>query len=59
MLENTRDGFRFFAERLKQRGTRQIGDLAPGEGAIVSRFDVDESVLNGPAVKPLERRDPG
>ena len=105
VLENTRVGFRFFAERLKQRGTRPIADLAPGEGAIVSaagkkvagfrdadgrlhavssrcthlgcqvvwnaaertwdcpchasRFDVDGSVLNGPAVKPLERRDPG
>ena len=105
MLENTRVGFRFFAERLKQRGTRPIADLAPGEGAIVSaagkkvagfrdadgmlpavssrcthlgghvvwnaaertwdcpchasRFDVDGSVLNGPAVKPLEHRDPG
>jgi glycine/D-amino acid oxidase-like deaminating enzyme/nitrite reductase/ring-hydroxylating ferredoxin subunit len=105
VLENTRVGFRFFAERVKQRGTRPIADLAPGEGAIVSaggekvagfrdadgalhavssrcthlgcqvvwnaaestwdcpchasRFDVDGSVLNGPAVKPLERRDPG
>ena len=105
VLENARVGFRFFAERLKQRGTRPIADLAPGEGAIVSaagekvagfrdadgmlhavssrcthlgcqvvwnaaerswdcpchasRFDVDGSVLNGPAVKPLEHRDPG
>jgi glycine/D-amino acid oxidase-like deaminating enzyme/nitrite reductase/ring-hydroxylating ferredoxin subunit len=104
VLENTRVGFRFVAERIKQRGTRPIADLAPGEGAIVSaagekvagfrdadgtlhavssrcthlgcqvvwnaaektwdcpchasRFDVDGSVLNGPAVKPLERRDP-
>jgi Rieske Fe-S protein len=24
-----------------------------------SRFDVDGAVLEGPAVKPLERRDPG
>jgi glycine/D-amino acid oxidase-like deaminating enzyme/nitrite reductase/ring-hydroxylating ferredoxin subunit len=105
VLENTRVGFRFFAERVKQRGTRPIADLAPGEGAIVSaggekvagfrdadgtlhavssrcthlgcqvvwnaaestwdcpchasRFDVDGSVLNGPAVKPLEQREPG
>jgi Rieske Fe-S protein len=104
VLENARVGFRFFAERLKQRGTRPIADLAPGEGAIVSaagekvagfrdtdgtlhavssrcthlgcqvvwnaaettwdcpchgsRFDVDGSVLNGPAVKPLEGREP-
>jgi glycine/D-amino acid oxidase-like deaminating enzyme/nitrite reductase/ring-hydroxylating ferredoxin subunit len=102
VLENARVGFRFFAERVKQRGTRPIADLAPGEGAIVSaagekvagfrdadgtlhavssrcthlgcqvvwnaaestwdcpchasRFDVDGSVLNGPAVKPLEAR---
>jgi Rieske Fe-S protein len=102
VLENARVGFRFFAERVKQRGKRPIADLAPGEGAIVSaagekvagfrdadgtlhavssrcthlgcqvvwnaaestwdcpchasRFDVDGSVLNGPAVKPLEAR---
>ncbi|HEX5617578.1 MAG TPA: FAD-dependent oxidoreductase [Solirubrobacteraceae bacterium] len=105
VLENARVGFRFVAERVKQRGTRPIAELAPGEGAIVSaggekvagfrdadgtlhavssrcthlgcqvvwnaaestwdcpchasRFDVDGSVLNGPAVDPLERRDPG
>jgi len=104
VLENARVGFRFFAERVKQRGTRPIADLAAGEGAIVSaagekvagfrdadgmlhavssrcthlgcqvvwnaaertwdcpchgsRFDVDGSVLNGPAVKPLESREP-
>jgi Rieske Fe-S protein len=29
-------GVHFFADRLKQRGTRPIEDLAPGEGAIVS-----------------------
>jgi glycine/D-amino acid oxidase-like deaminating enzyme/nitrite reductase/ring-hydroxylating ferredoxin subunit len=36
LLENSRVGVRFFADRLKQRGTRPIADLAPGEGAIVS-----------------------
>jgi glycine/D-amino acid oxidase-like deaminating enzyme/nitrite reductase/ring-hydroxylating ferredoxin subunit len=35
-LENTRVGIRFFADRVKHRGTRPIEDLAPGEGAIVS-----------------------
>jgi glycine/D-amino acid oxidase-like deaminating enzyme/nitrite reductase/ring-hydroxylating ferredoxin subunit len=105
VLENSRVGFRFFAERVRHRGTRPIEDLAPGEGAIASaagkkvagfrdddgtlhavssrcthlgcqvvwnaaerswdcpchasRFDVDGTVLNGPAVKPLGRRDPG
>ena len=29
-------GVHFFADRLKERGTRPIEDLAPGEGAIVS-----------------------
>jgi glycine/D-amino acid oxidase-like deaminating enzyme/nitrite reductase/ring-hydroxylating ferredoxin subunit len=102
VLENSRVGFHFFADRLKERGSRPIEDLAPGEGAIVSaadgkvagyrdddgdlhavssrcshlgcqvvwnaaerswdcpchasRFDVDGEVLNGPAVKPLERK---
>jgi glycine/D-amino acid oxidase-like deaminating enzyme/nitrite reductase/ring-hydroxylating ferredoxin subunit len=36
LVENTRVGIHFFADRLKQRGTRSIEDLAPGEGAIVS-----------------------
>jgi nitrite reductase/ring-hydroxylating ferredoxin subunit len=36
LVENTRVGFHFFADRLKERGTRPIEDLAPGEGAIVS-----------------------
>ena len=36
VLENSRVGFHFFADRLKERGTRPIEDLAPGEGAIVS-----------------------
>ena len=35
ILENSRVGFRFFAERVKHRGGRPI-DLAPGEGDIVS-----------------------
>ena len=35
VLENARAGFRFFAERLKQRGTRPIADLGR-RGAIVS-----------------------
>jgi glycine/D-amino acid oxidase-like deaminating enzyme/nitrite reductase/ring-hydroxylating ferredoxin subunit len=103
LLENTKVGWRFVAERIKHRGTRPIADLAPGEGDIVSaggkkvagyrdddgalhavsarcthlgcqvvfnaaerswdcpchasRFDVDGTVLNGPAVKALEPRD--
>jgi glycine/D-amino acid oxidase-like deaminating enzyme/nitrite reductase/ring-hydroxylating ferredoxin subunit len=36
LIENTRVGIHFFADRVKQRGTRPIEDLAPGEGAIVS-----------------------
>ena len=36
LVENTRVGVHFFADRLKQRGTRPIEELAPGEGAIVS-----------------------
>jgi glycine/D-amino acid oxidase-like deaminating enzyme/nitrite reductase/ring-hydroxylating ferredoxin subunit len=36
LLENTRVGVHFVADRLKQRGTRPIEELAPGEGAIVS-----------------------
>jgi glycine/D-amino acid oxidase-like deaminating enzyme/nitrite reductase/ring-hydroxylating ferredoxin subunit len=35
LLENSRVGMRFFADRLKERGTRPIEDLRPGEGAIV------------------------
>jgi nitrite reductase/ring-hydroxylating ferredoxin subunit len=35
-LENGRVGFRFFADRVKHRGTRPIEELGPGEGAIVS-----------------------
>ncbi len=52
-LENGRVGLRFFADRLKHRGTRPIEDLAPGEGAIVSAgeqkvagFRDDEGVLH-------------
>ena len=52
-LENTRVGVRFFADRLKHRGTRPIEDLAPGEGAIVSAagrkvagYRDDEGVLH-------------
>jgi glycine/D-amino acid oxidase-like deaminating enzyme/nitrite reductase/ring-hydroxylating ferredoxin subunit len=102
LVENAKVGFRFFADRVRHRGTRPIADLAPGEGDIVSangkkvagfrdddgtlhavssrcthlgcqvvfnaaerswdcpchasRFDVDGSVLNGPAVKPLDPR---
>jgi glycine/D-amino acid oxidase-like deaminating enzyme/nitrite reductase/ring-hydroxylating ferredoxin subunit len=36
LLENSRAGVHFFADRLKERGTRPIEDLRPGEGAIVS-----------------------
>jgi glycine/D-amino acid oxidase-like deaminating enzyme/nitrite reductase/ring-hydroxylating ferredoxin subunit len=36
LVENTRVGVHFVADRLKQRGTRAIEDLVPGEGAIVS-----------------------
>ena len=36
LIENTRVGVHFFADRLKQRGTRPIEDLTPGEGAIVN-----------------------
>jgi glycine/D-amino acid oxidase-like deaminating enzyme/nitrite reductase/ring-hydroxylating ferredoxin subunit len=103
VVENSRAGFRFVAERLLRRGTRPIAELAPGEGDIVSaagqkvagyrdedgtlhavstrcthlgcqvvwnaaertwdcpchasRFDVDGTVLNGPAVRPLGRRE--
>jgi glycine/D-amino acid oxidase-like deaminating enzyme/nitrite reductase/ring-hydroxylating ferredoxin subunit len=35
-LENARVGMHFFADRITERGTRAIEDLAPGEGAIVS-----------------------
>jgi glycine/D-amino acid oxidase-like deaminating enzyme/nitrite reductase/ring-hydroxylating ferredoxin subunit len=35
-VENAQIGLRFFADRVKHRGTRPIEDLAPGEGAIVS-----------------------
>jgi glycine/D-amino acid oxidase-like deaminating enzyme/nitrite reductase/ring-hydroxylating ferredoxin subunit len=102
VVENAKVGFRFFADRVRHRGTRPIDDLAPGEGDIVSangkkvagfrdddgtlhavssrcthlgcqvvfnaaertwdcpchasRFSVDGTVLNGPAVKPLDPR---
>ena len=36
LIENTRVGMHFLGDRLKERGTRPIEDLAPGEGAIVS-----------------------
>ena len=36
LLENTRVGVRFFADRVKHRATRPIEDLEPGESAIVS-----------------------
>jgi Rieske Fe-S protein len=36
LLENSKVGLRFVAERIKHRGTRPIADLAPGEGDIVS-----------------------
>jgi glycine/D-amino acid oxidase-like deaminating enzyme/nitrite reductase/ring-hydroxylating ferredoxin subunit len=36
LLENSRVGVHFFADRLKERGTRPIEELRPGEGAIVS-----------------------
>jgi len=35
VFENARVGAHFFADRLIERGTRPIGELAPGEGAIV------------------------
>jgi glycine/D-amino acid oxidase-like deaminating enzyme/nitrite reductase/ring-hydroxylating ferredoxin subunit len=35
-LENGRAGIAFFAERVLQRGTRSIAELAPGEGGIVA-----------------------
>jgi glycine/D-amino acid oxidase-like deaminating enzyme/nitrite reductase/ring-hydroxylating ferredoxin subunit len=35
-LENGRVGLRFFTDRLVDRGNRDIQDLAPGEGDIVS-----------------------
>ena len=100
--ENARVGARFFGDRLRSPGRRDIEDLALGEGAVVSsrgrrvagyrgedgklhavstrcthlacqvawnaaertwdcpchgsRFGVDGEILNGPAVKPLEKR---
>jgi nitrite reductase/ring-hydroxylating ferredoxin subunit len=36
LAENGRVGLRFFADRVVNRGGRDITDLAPGEGAIVS-----------------------
>jgi hypothetical protein len=36
MSENSRVGVRFVADRILARGGRDIADLAPGEGAIVS-----------------------
>jgi nitrite reductase/ring-hydroxylating ferredoxin subunit len=101
-LENAQVGLHFVGDRILQRGTRPIGDLAPGEGDIVSaggrkvagyrdeeghlhavstrcthlycqvrwnsaertwdcpchgsRFTPEGTVLNGPAVSPLDRR---
>jgi glycine/D-amino acid oxidase-like deaminating enzyme/nitrite reductase/ring-hydroxylating ferredoxin subunit len=100
--ENAQAGFHFVGDRVRQRGTRSIHDLEPGEGDIVSaatgkvagyrgddgrlhavsarcthlycqvrwndverswdcpchgsRFSPDGEVLNGPAVRPLDRR---
>jgi glycine/D-amino acid oxidase-like deaminating enzyme/nitrite reductase/ring-hydroxylating ferredoxin subunit len=34
--ENANVGFHFFADRARERGTRPIAELKPGEGAIVS-----------------------
>jgi Rieske Fe-S protein len=34
--ENVNVGFHFFADRVTDRGDRPIGELEPGEGAIVS-----------------------
>lgn len=36
LAENARVGYHFVADRVLERGQRDIGDLAPGEGAIVS-----------------------
>jgi Rieske Fe-S protein len=36
LTENSRVGMRFFVDRLVARGTRDISDLATGEGGIVS-----------------------
>jgi glycine/D-amino acid oxidase-like deaminating enzyme/nitrite reductase/ring-hydroxylating ferredoxin subunit len=36
VLENGRAGIAFVGERVIRRGTRPIGDLAPGEGGIVA-----------------------
>lgn len=36
VLENAQAGLHFFGDRVRQRGTRPIGDLSPGEGDIVS-----------------------
>ncbi len=36
VTENARVGYHFVADRVLDRGQRDIGDLAPGEGAIVS-----------------------
>jgi glycine/D-amino acid oxidase-like deaminating enzyme/nitrite reductase/ring-hydroxylating ferredoxin subunit len=104
LAENGRVGVRFLGDRLVARGTRDIEDLEPGEGAIVrcngekvagfrdddgtlhavsarcthlgcqvawngaerswdcpchaSRFTVDGEILNGPATKPLSRKQP-
>jgi glycine/D-amino acid oxidase-like deaminating enzyme/nitrite reductase/ring-hydroxylating ferredoxin subunit len=101
--ENGRVGLHFVGDRLRQRGTRSLEDLAPGEGDVVrlggekvaghrrddgslvavssrcthlgcqlnwntaerswdcpchgSRFSPEGEVLQGPAVKPLERKE--
>jgi glycine/D-amino acid oxidase-like deaminating enzyme/nitrite reductase/ring-hydroxylating ferredoxin subunit len=101
--ENANAGFHFFADRLTRRAADSAGDLAPGEGKVVSRhgrqvavsrdeegavhavparcthlgcivswndaerswdcpchgsrFAVDGSVLQGPAVHPLDGRE--
>lgn len=36
LTENARVGYRFVADRVRERGQRDIGELEPGEGAIVS-----------------------
>lgn len=36
LAENARIGYHFVADRVLERGQRDIGDLAPGEGAIVN-----------------------
>jgi Rieske Fe-S protein len=36
LTENARVGYRFVADRVRERGQRDIGELEPGEGGIVS-----------------------